>query len=322
MMTLVTNIQERLEEEFARKLGDTPIMEVPSLPGSGRILAKCEWHNPTGSVKDRTAYAMMIDLLRNIDKKDLKHLHILEYSGGNLSLPLAIICNLLQIKLTLVLSAASNKSLLTKLQSFGPEIKLVDKQKGFWGVMQTTFDLSNENPHYTFLYQHKNEANFLVHKNETGNEILAQVTNNIDAWVASIGTGGTLMGVYETLSSKYPNIQLHAVTPAELPYGSEQPPNGLRKYAGSGGLGSGRKQYFVERKEERITRHWTYQFKDTILEMKRFYEETGVRIGTSAAANLLAARKIAADLGPNSTTVTIFPEAGAEEEWEEVYAKV
>ncbi|UFJ43132.1 pyridoxal-phosphate dependent enzyme [Brevibacillus humidisoli] len=318
-MTFLPKVEERRLGDFAGKLGNTPIMEVPSTPGAGKILAKCEWHNPTGSVKDRTAYAMMAEVLKGVAEEEQERLHILEYSGGNLGLSLATICHLLQIKLTLVLSNGANKSLLASLQSLGANVKLVDKQKGFWGVMETTFQLSDSDPSYTFLYQHRNEANFHIHKNETGKEILEQVDGKIDAWVASIGTGGTLMGVYETLSSKFPDMELHAVTPAELPYGSEQPPNGLRKYAGSGGLGCGRKQLFVERKEQKVTRHWTYSFQDTLVEMRRFYEETGVKIGTSAAANLLAARRVAELLGSNAVVVTVFPDAGSPEEWEAAY---
>ncbi|WP_018132425.1 PLP-dependent cysteine synthase family protein [Effusibacillus pohliae] len=320
-MEFINFIQDKRLKRFTQKLGNTPVVEIPAVPGSGRIFAKCEWYNPTGSVKDRAAYEMMMDVLLEKERNNQQHLHILEYSGGNLGISLATICNLLEINLTLVLSSGSHKSLLKKLQMLGAKVELVDKQKGFWGVMETAFRLSESSDSYTFLYQHRNEANFRAHRNGTAIEILRQIPNQIDAWVASIGTGGTLMGVYETLSSKYPNIQLHAVTPAELPYGSDQPPNGLRKFAGSGGLGCGRKQYFVERNEGEVTRHWTYRFEETLEEAKRFYVETGVQIGTSAAANLLAARSIAAELGTNSTVVTIFPDAGAPEEWSEIYGQ-
>lgn len=320
-MTLLSKAERQGLAQFANKLGDTPLMEVPSAPGAAKILAKCEWHNPTGSVKDRTAYALMIEALRDAEQRDQNHLHILEYSGGNLGLSLATICHLLQIELTLVLSDGANKSLLTRLHELGAEVVLVDKQKGFWGVMEKAFELAAANPSYTFLYQHQNEANVQIHKNMTGREILQQVPDKIDAWVASIGTGGTLIGVYEALSTRDPDVQLHAVSPAELPYGSPQPPNGLRKYAGSGGLGCGRKQIFVERREENVTQYWTVSFAETLVEMKRFYEETGVKIGTSAAANLRVARSVAQQLGEDKLVVTIFPDAGSPEEWEEAYGR-
>jgi cysteine synthase A len=133
--------------------------------------------------------------------------------------------------------------------------------------------------------------------------------------VASIGTGGTLIGVYEALSRVHPAVELHAVSPAELPYGSQEPPNGRRKFAGSGGLGCGRKQPFVEAREDRLAGHATFSLNETIREIWRFHEATGLRIGTSSAANLLVARAVARRLGPGSTVVTVFPSAASDEDW-------
>lgn len=88
----------------------------------------------------------------------------------------------------------------------------------------------------------------------------------IHAWVASAGTGGTLMG--DKTVKNYTKIELHLVMPAELPYGSEQPPNDLKKYAGSGGFGLGRKQ-----EDNLIEKQWTYSYEETLYEMARFYNE-------------------------------------------------
>ena len=90
----------------------------------------------------------------------------------------------------------------------------------------------------------------------------------IHAWVASAGTGGTLMGVYTAIKNYTKNVELHLVMPAELPYGSEQPPNDLKKYAGSGGFGLGRKQ-----EDNLIEKQWTYSYEETLYEMARFYNE-------------------------------------------------
>lgn len=307
-------------QAFASQVGDTPLTEIATPPGAARIFAKCEWDNPTGSIKDRAAYAMLVDLLQQTPADDWHKLHILEYSGGNLGLSLAAMCRELQIRLTLVLSSGVSKRIVNRLEELGAEVILVDKERGFWGVMEHAMELSERNPSYSFLYQHTNEANFIAHRKHTGSEIVNQLpVSRIDAWVASVGTGGTLMGVYAALVESFPQVQLHLVIPAELPYGSPNPPNGLRKYNGSGGLGNGRKQPFVQREEERLSRQWPISFPETLREMKRQYEETGIRIGTSAAANLLVARQVADELGPNATVVTIFPDAGTPEEWEDVY---
>ena len=92
--------------------------------------------------------------------------------------------------------------------------------------------------------------------------------------------------------------------PAELPYGSEQPPNDLKKYAGSGGFGLGRKQ-----EDNLIEKQWTYSYEETLYEMARFYNETSMKIGTSAAANLLAAKQIGREKGSDFNVVTVFPDA-------------
>lgn len=307
--------------EFKKKLGNTPIIEIQTNSNCANIYAKCEWENPTGSIKDRAAYSMIMNLLSQTPKEKWGDIHVLEYSGGNLSLSIAEICYHLDIKVTLVLSSGAGKSLVNKLKKLNVDIHLVDKQKGFWGVMEYAINLAHSNPKWSFLYQHTNQQNLLAHKKETGKEILEWSKNlnlELNAWIASVGTGGTLIGVYETLKTKYPNIELHMVMPKELTYGSPQPPNGLRKYAGSGGLGNSRKQKFVEDNEECIASELNYSFEETLYEMRDFFSKTGIKIGTSAAANLLAAKKVSERLDSNQNIITIFPDSGSEEEWEAV----
>ncbi|AYB37824.1 pyridoxal-phosphate dependent enzyme [Brevibacillus laterosporus] len=306
-------------QEFRNAIGNTSLINIPCPALHGKIYAKCEWENPTGSIKDRTAYFLMRELITtHLNENKEEDLHVLEYSGGSLAVSLAVICKKLDIPLTLVLSAASSRSLLDKIAALHAEIILVDKSKGFWGVMEETIRLSKENPSWSFLYQHENKANLLAHRMGTGQEIVKQLAGKkIDAWVASVGTGGTLIGAYETIKQTHPDVELHLVTPAELPYGSEQPPNDLKKYAGSGGLGLGKKQTFVASQEMCITKQWSCTFQETLVEMKNFYDQTGIRIGTSAAANVIIAKKVASKLGPESTIVTVFPDKGSAEEWEE-----
>jgi cysteine synthase A len=132
--------------------------------------------------------------------------------------------------------------------------------------------------------------------------------------VASIGTGGTLVGVYRALSAVHPGVALYATTPAELPYGSPAVPDGRPKFAGSGGLGNGIRQSFVKRHDELVREHLTYAYADTLVYMRDFHRETGMWIGSSSAANLVAARTLARRLGPDSVVVTVFPSGGTPEE--------
>jgi cysteine synthase A len=297
---------------FRASLGSR-LLEVPREANAGRVFAKCEFDNPTGTVKDRVACAMLWSLL--LQTGTVQGLHVLEYSGGTLSVPLARLCRQLEIRATLVLGSGCDRSLLEQLQACGAEVELVEKEKGFYAVMERAMALSREHPDWKFLYQHENPANLAMHEGTTGAEILAQLPpGRVDAWVSSIGTGGTLVGVYRALSRVHPGIGLYATCPEELPYGSEAPPNGRPKFAGSGGLGHGMRQPFVKPYEQLIRRHFNYAYPQTLRLMRGFHAQAGMWIGSSSAANLHAARTLARELGPDSVVVTVFPSAGTQEE--------
>lgn len=302
---------------FIERVGNTPLLAIPGAPEEARIYAKRESENPCGTIKDRVALAMMWRALSQ--GYDPRSQEILEYSGGQLSVALAQICAALEAPAQMVLSDATAPSLVEAVRSCGARVELVPKSAGFWGVMQRAVALKAARPDYWFLYQHQNPANVAMHRSATAEEILRQLPGvRIDAWIAAIGTGGTLAGVGSRLREVHPEISIYGVTPAELPYGSPEPPNGLPKFAGSGGLGCGRKQQFVQAIEDSIGGHFHIFYPEALAEMARFEEATGIRIGSSAAANLLAARRVAARLGPQAVIVTVFPSAGSAEEWEAI----
>lgn len=296
--------------------GNTPLIAVESPQGHGRIYAKCEWHNPNGSIKDRVALAMVWSAL-SLDL--MPPAALLEYSGGQLAVALSRICQLLGIKLLTVLSDATPSSLIAAVKSYGADVELTPKCYGFWGTMERAFAISAANPHMKFLYQHTNEANLYMHRTSTAEEIIEQLPESrVDAWIASIGTGGTLMGVFSRLQEHYPYVRAYAVTPSEMPYATEKPPNTQPKLAGSGGLGNGRKQPFVAEFESSLAGHFYCSYPQATAAMLDYYNTTGTRIGSSAAANLIAARKVARDLGENAVVVTVFPSAGVDEEWQAI----
>ena len=306
---------------FARRLGGTTLLELPQEPGCARIVAKCEWENPSGTVKDRVAFAMLYRLLsRRADAP-----RVLEYSGGTLAVSLAGLCRALDLPLTVVVSSGTSAEALAQLERDGAGVELVAKEKGFYAVMERAFALSQAHPDWAFLYQHKNPANLWIHRCTTGREVVAQHARlfpggRIDAWIASIGTGGSLIGAYDAIRAAHPGARLYGVTPAELPYASPLEPNGLPKFAGSGGLGCGRRQPFVEARDADVTSHFTYTFEDSLRELRRLTSVTGLRIGSSAAANLLAAREVARRVGPGGCVATIFPSAATPDEWRQAQA--
>jgi cysteine synthase A len=307
-------------EKIAERIGDTPLIEL-SVSGA-QVFAKCEWTNPTGTIKDRAAFAMLHDFLKNHRSENKT---VLEYSGGSLGFALSHMCHELGIPLRLVLSSFFDKKVAAHLEEQGTKIEWVDKEKGFWAVMEKARAMAESDPGYAFLYQHGNPANAWIHEVTTGEEIIHQLNGRkADAWVASIGTGATLMGVYYALKKNNPAVQVYATTPSELPYASHLPPNGLPKFAGSGGLGDGRKQPLVEKDEAVISGHYTYSYEECLKAMAQFFKLTGMSIGSSAAANWLAANAIAKKLGPGKTVVTVFPSRATEFEREKVqtYAAV
>ncbi|MEL7370889.1 MAG: pyridoxal-phosphate dependent enzyme [Myxococcota bacterium] len=299
-------------QDFAEQLDDR-VIEIPREPGCGRVFAKYEAHNPTGTVKDRVALALLWSLLQQ--KGRAAGLPVLEYSGGSLAASLAMLCEQLEMPLNLVLSSAADASLVERLRQHGAHIDFVAKEKGFHAVMQKGIALSLEHPEWNFLYQHENQANILMHETRTGPDLLrALPVNRVDAWVASIGTGGTLIGIYRALRAVHPQVELFATSPAELPYGSDAPPNGIPKFSGSGGIGDGIRQTFVERHDADVRAHMFFSYPETLRLMKTFHRMLDVWVGSSAAANLAAAQRIARQKGEDSIVVTIIPSLASPEE--------
>ncbi|OIJ92362.1 hypothetical protein BIV23_39030 [Streptomyces monashensis] len=301
---------------FGAALGDTRLIPLPGPDGGARLLGKCEWENPAGSIKDRVAYALMGDALQRHGDRPLAELRVIEYSGGNLARALSLLCADLGVTARFVLSSASPRSLLDVLAERGARVDLVDKERGFLEVVGTALRTAAEDDGWTLLYQHRNPANVLLHEATTGQEIIGQLGGTEPAaWVASIGTGGTLVGVLRALRTAFPDVRAVGVTPAELPYGSTEPPNGRPKYAGSGGMGHGIRQPFVTLHDPEVEHH-TVSYPQALDGMAEFRRLTGIRIGSSAAANWLTACRIAAALPPSHTVVTVLPDAGTPEEWE------
>lgn len=304
--------------EFGRSLGKTPLIEVPGPEGGAALLAKCEWHNPEGSIKDRVAYALIGAALEAHGDRPLEELRILEYSGGNLTRALSRLCSELGMPARFVLSSATPRSLLETLEQRGSAVDLVDKELGFVEVIRHALRIAADEPEWHLLYQHRNPANLAFHEKTTGAELLADLGSRIpDAWVASIGTGGTLIGVLRSLRVVHPSVRAIATCPSEMPYASVEPPNGHPKFAGSGGFGNGLRQPFVTLFDDEIEHH-TVSYPRCLEAMAEFRDRSGIRIGSSAAANWLVAYDIAAKLPASANVVTVFPDAGSPEEWERI----
>ncbi|MEM7351892.1 MAG: pyridoxal-phosphate dependent enzyme [Acidobacteriota bacterium] len=300
--------------EFGESMGQTPLVAVPGPAGGGRVFAKCEWLNPTGTVKDRTAFGFVYDIVKDLDPQEVCNVHLLECTGGNLAFALNRLCAPLGITCTFVsVEGYLADQEIDALQQDGHEILFVSKTLGFEGCLNRGGELAAQHPDWIFLHQHENRANLEVHRRFTGGEMvrqLAAMDRVPSAWAASVGTAGCLMGVYEALRRPFPEVGLYVVSPAEKPYGGQLPyaPD-VPSYSGAGGYTCGRKQPFVERDEDQVTGRIEISFEEAMLHVATFERATGVVIGGSSSANWLAAYRIARELGPEGVVCTMFPSA-------------
>ncbi|ALG09666.1 pyridoxal-phosphate dependent enzyme [Kibdelosporangium phytohabitans] len=304
---------------FRAGLGRTTLLDVPSVPGGARIVAKCEWENPVGSIKDRTAYALVADALRTHGDRPAGELRLLAYSGGDLAAAMSSLSTVTGVVTRFVLASFSPRSLLDTLESRGCPVDLVPKERGFLFTIRTAQRIAAEEPGWTLVFQHANPVNVAMHEATTGQEILADLGDRRpDLWLASIGSGGTLIGVLRALRARFPEITAVGVTPAESPYANPDAPSGQQTYEGSGGHGHGIRQPFVKAYDHVISAHEHVTYPDAFRAMGEFFDLTGVRIGSSAAANWLVAKQYAARMPASSLIVTVFPCTGSPEQWAEL----
>ena len=193
-------------------IGNTPLVELPNLsPKVGvRLFAKLEGNNPTGSLKDRIAKAMILEA--EAAGKLTHDKVILEPTSGNTGISLAMIGRLKGYRVKAVLPENVSPERVQLLQAYGAEIHFTDGKKGTNGAVLVAQELVARDSSYFMPYQYGNEANPLAHYHGTGDEIIRALPD-VDLFVAGLGTGGTLMGVGRRLKEHNPEIKVVAVAP-------------------------------------------------------------------------------------------------------------
>ena len=193
-------------------IGDTPAVDVSQLSPNPdvRLVAKLESANPTGSVKDRIAKAMVLDA--EADGTLAPGKSILEPSSGNTGIALAMIARLRGYPITVVMPENTSVERRQMLEVFGAEIVPSPGAEGSNGAVRLARQMALEHPEWVFLYQYANEANPRVHYETTGPEILRDVPD-VTHFVAGLGTSGTLLGVGTYLKEMHPDIEVYAVEP-------------------------------------------------------------------------------------------------------------
>ncbi|MCY4176076.1 MAG: cysteine synthase family protein [Acidimicrobiaceae bacterium] len=193
-------------------IGDTPVVDVSQLSPNPRVrlVAKLESANPTGSVKDRIAKAMVLEAEADGTLGPGKQ--ILEPSSGNTGIALAMIARIRGYPITVVMPENTSPERRAMLEVFGARIVLSPGAEGSNGAVRLSQQMALEHPDWVFLYQYGNEANPRVHYQTTGPEILRDVPD-VTHFVGGLGTSGTLMGVGTCLKEAHPDIKILAVEP-------------------------------------------------------------------------------------------------------------
>jgi cysteine synthase A len=293
-----------LHKEITELIGRTPLVRLNRLskPGGATIYGKVEFFNPGGSVKDRICLNMINEAERQGKLKPGGT--IVEPTSGNTGIGLALIAAVRGYKLILVMPESMSMERASLLSSYGAQLVLTPAWEGMKGSIREAESLLMQNPSYFMPDQFSNPANPAMHKQTTAPEIWEALDGKIDAFVAAVGTGGTITGCGEVFKERNPSIQVIAVEPAGSPVlsGGEPGPHKIQ------GIGAGFIPQVLNRKildrVIKVTDDEAYQTAKQLSKME------GLLVGISAGANVFAAQQVAQELGPGKNVVTILCDTG------------
>lgn len=295
---------DKIAGNITELIGRTPIVRLNRIVSadSAAILAKLEYFNPGGSVKDR----ICLEMIEAAEKKDLlkKGSIIIEPTSGNTGIGLAMISAVKGYKCILVMSEAMSLERMYILKAYGAQIVLTPASLGMQGSIDKAEEIHKKTPNSFMPQQFKNKANPEAHRKFTAQEILAATGGNLDAFVAGVGTGGTITGVGEILKKHNRDIQIVAVEPSTSAVlsGGKPGPHKIQ------GIGAGFIPEILNIKI--IDRIIQVSDIDAFKTAKLLAREEGLFVGISAGAATWVALKVAKDLGPDKTIVVVLPDTG------------
>jgi len=285
-------------------IGGTPLVRLNRLspPGGATIYGKAEFQNPGGSVKDR----ICLNMIDEAEKQGLLKPGgtIVEPTSGNTGIGLALVSAVRGYKLILVMPEGMSLERASLLSSYGAQLVLTPAREGMRGSITEAESILSQNPEYFMPNQFSNPANPAMHRKTTALEIWDGLEGKVDAFVAAVGTGGTITGCGEVFKEKNANVKIVAVEPAGSPVlsGGEAGPHKIQ------GIGAG----FVPEVLNRslLDQIITVTDEEAYQTTKQLAKKEGLLVGISAGANVFAAQKVAESLGSGKNVVTILCDTG------------
>lgn len=285
-------------------IGNTPLVKLNRMvpEGAAEIYVKLEMFNPSKSVKDRAAFNMIVEA----EKAGLlkENSTIIEPTSGNTGIGLAQTCAARGYKAILVMPDNMTQERINILKAYGAKVVLTPSSEKMPGAIKKAKELVEEIPNSFMPQQFENKANPDIHRKTTALEILAQMNNDLDGFVATAGTGGTISGTGEALKQMLPSLHIAVVEPKGSPVLSGGKPGKHKLVGTSPGfipaiLNTSIYDEIIQIADD-----------DAIHTFKRLAAEEGIFVGPSAGAAVFAAIKVAKKLGSGKKVVCIAPDTG------------
>jgi len=295
----------KIYEDLTKTIGSTPLVRLNRLTKGldATVLAKVEYFNPLGSVKDRIGLAMIeaAEIAGHIKDDTI----ILEPTSGNTGIALAFVCASRGYRLVLVMPETMSIERRRLLKALGAELVLTPGPQGMKGAVTTAEDMQAKNPKYYIPQQFRNPANPEIHRITTAEEIWRDTDGKIDILVAGVGTGGTITGIADVIKARKPGFKAIAVEPAASPVleGGTPGPHKIQ------GIGAG----FVPDvlRLDLVDEIIPVMNEDAFATSRRLAKEEGLVVGISSGAAAWAALKVAArPENKDKLIVVILPDTG------------
>lgn len=297
----------KIIKKLTELIGNTPLVELDKFSANKGldkpVIAKVEYFNPGGSVKDRIALAMIEDA----EEKGLLKpgATIIEPTSGNTGVGLALVAAVKGYKLILTMPETMSIERRNLVKAYGATVKLTSGKDGMKGAIKAAEELRDSIKGSVILQQFENLANPEKHYRSTGEEIWRDTDGKVDIFVAGVGTGGTVSGVGKYLKEKNPNVKIVAVEPSDSPVlsGGQSGPHKIQ------GIGAG----FIPTTYNAVVVDEVFQVEndEAILAGRQLAQQDGLLVGISSGAAAFAAAEIAKrPENKGKTIVTLFPDTG------------